>query len=403
QVTNNLQLYVKKQNETYSKQQDHHFKYLQSKYYSVQCTLLYEDDQDEIKHALTLLSNKTYLKLIDDKYYNITKEQCKNYKLQRFNYPYHINDEQNKNFPIAFTILMHEHVEVFERLLRMIYRPQNYYCIHVDNGTSVDVYNGVKNIVQCFDNVILVSKREQVVYATFSRLQADINCMNDLFKYPHWKYLLNMANTELPLKTNNELVKILKIYRGFNDIEGRWKTRNPHRTQYRWETIPTGNTDQQLTIKKTDRMKKPPPSHIEIVKGSAYGAFSRQFVEFVLTSSIAKELLEWSRDTYSPDEHYWSSLNFNTHIHAPGSYKAKDDPTKWTARFVNWGDRNCNGTIVRGICVLSTVDLALLANRRELFANKFSLNRDPIVYQCLEELIMNKSLVDLPLSDASYY
>ncbi|CAF4503581.1 unnamed protein product, partial [Didymodactylos carnosus] len=129
------------------------------------------------------------------------------------------------------------------------------------------------------------------VYATFSRLQADLNCMNDLFKYANWKYLLNVANTELPLKTNSELVKILKIYRGYNDIEGRWKTRNLHRTEYRWETIRAKDSDKQITIKKTNEKKKPPPSSIEIVKGSAYGAFSRQFVEFVLTSPIAKELL----------------------------------------------------------------------------------------------------------------
>jgi hypothetical protein len=55
------------------------------------------------------------------------------------------------------------------------------------------------------------------------------------------------------------------------------------------------------------------------------GAFSRAFIEFVHTSPIAKELLDWSRDTYSPDEHYWATLNYNTHLHSPGGYKGIHD------------------------------------------------------------------------------
>jgi hypothetical protein len=55
------------------------------------------------------------------------------------------------------------------------------------------------------------------------------------------------------------------------------------------------------------------------------GAFSRSFVEFTQTSPVAKELLDWSRDTYSPDEHYWATLNFNTHLHTPGGYKGMNE------------------------------------------------------------------------------
>ncbi|CAF1466413.1 unnamed protein product [Rotaria sp. Silwood1] len=382
------------------------FEHLQPFYHSVSCENLYENDYDEFKHALALLSDLKDLPLISDQKYNITKEQCSIYRSERFNEKFHHEDKNiNRQFPLAFSILMYENVEQFERLLRLIYRPQNFYCIHVDNDASMNVLNAVKSIVQCFDNIILASKQEKVLYATFSRLQADLNCMNDLIKYPSWKYLLNVANTELPLKTNSELVKILSIYRGYNDIEGRWKSKNKERTEYVWQTfdISKGDNKQVPQLKRTNEKKTSPPGNVEIVKGSAYGAFSRAFIEFVLTSPIAKELLDWSRDTYSPDEHYWATLNYNTHLHSPGGYKAKSDPTNWTARFVNWGEQNCYGRIIRGICVFGMFDLPILLNRHELFANKFHLNADPIAYQCLEELIMNKSKVDLPLNDAIFY
>ena len=35
----------------------------------------------------------------------------------------------------------------------------------------------------------------------------------------NWKYYLNLASQAFPLKTNAELVKILKTYNGSNDIE----------------------------------------------------------------------------------------------------------------------------------------------------------------------------------------
>jgi len=58
------------------------------------------------------------------------------------------------------------------------------------------------------------------------------------------------------------------------------------------------------------------------VKGSAYGAFSRGFVQYLLTNQKARDLLEWMRTTYSPDELYWATLNYryvNPHLHVPGA------------------------------------------------------------------------------------
>ena len=44
--------------------------------------------------------------------------------------------------------------------------------------------------------------------------------MTDMLKLNrNWKYYLNIASQAFPLKTNAELVKILKAYNGSNDIE----------------------------------------------------------------------------------------------------------------------------------------------------------------------------------------
>ena len=108
-----------------------------------------------------------------------------------------------------------------ERLLRVIYRPQNVYCVHVDLNSPPEVHAGMASLARCFDNVLVASKLEYIVYAGFSRLQADINCMSDhVTRGGDWRYLINLAGEAFPLRTNSEIVKILKIYNGANDIEG---------------------------------------------------------------------------------------------------------------------------------------------------------------------------------------
>ena len=242
---------------------------------------------------------------------------------------YHLEaaNEEEANYPIAFNIIMHKDVSQVEKLLRAIYRPQNIYCVHVDAKSTETLINAVRALANCFPNVFVASKLERIVYAGYSRLQADINCMKDLVRKGHpWKYLLNLAGQAFPLKSNAELVKILKIYNGSNDIEGIYGKRI-HKSRFENEWLETGINSSNPKIERTpDKKNPPPPDDIEIVRGSAYGVFSRAFVEFLLTDKKAQHLLNWSRTTYSPDEHYWATLHHtysNPHIKSPGSYTGK--------------------------------------------------------------------------------
>lgn len=50
------------------------------------------------------------------------------------------------------------------------------------------------------------------------------------------------------------------------------------------------------------------------------GTFSRAFVDYMINSEVAHILLRWLDDTCIPDESFWSTLNHNPHIRAPGAY-----------------------------------------------------------------------------------
>ena len=41
-----------------------------------------------------------------------------------------------EDFPLAFGLMVYHNFEQIEQLLRVIYRPQNYYCFHVDKSSD---------------------------------------------------------------------------------------------------------------------------------------------------------------------------------------------------------------------------------------------------------------------------
>lgn len=108
----------------------------------------------------------------------------------------------------------------FERLLRAIYTPQNIYCVHVDKKAPASVFIAINAITSCFPNVFMVSKTVDVVYAGWTRVQADLNCMADLYNTSTtWKYFINLCGQDFPLKTNLEIVQALRSLKGGNSLE----------------------------------------------------------------------------------------------------------------------------------------------------------------------------------------
>ncbi|XP_074659158.1 beta-1,3-galactosyl-O-glycosyl-glycoprotein beta-1,6-N-acetylglucosaminyltransferase-like [Tubulanus polymorphus] len=319
------------------------------------------------------------------------KSSCETFIRERRYITDPITDEEAA-FPIAFSILIYKDLERFERLLRMIYRPQNYYCVHVDAKSPGEFAAAVTDIAGCFPNVFLSSRRYDVRWGEISVLDADLRCMRDLLRVSkRWKYFINLTGQEAPLKTNYELVKILKIYNGANDVEGTIKRRNVQRFSYAKD--------------------HPVPINVTLVKGSVHITASRAFVEFVIGDKKAIQLRDWLSHARIPDEALFSTLQHNPQLGTPGAYTGPEhetDPVKlpFITRFKNWGSYPfaypCpGGRRRRSICMLSIGDLPILSRRPELFANKFLPEHSPLAYDCLEELHFNHTRDDYAPTPAS--
>ena len=299
----------------------------------INCRALLEGDRKE------QISAKFYTKhhprkTIHDHHFTKFAKNCSAFIEER-GYIQEPLSKEEEDFPIAFSILFYKELQQVERLLRTIYRPNNIYCLHLDAYSSDNLFLATQSLVKCFDNVFIVSKREKIVYAGYSRLQAEINCMTDVLgKSKNWKYYINLASQDFPLKTNLEMVKILKVYNGSNDIEGMSGARVQAvrgRFSRSWQEVVLPDKPRHRAIlNKTNIAKEPPPHGLELVRGSAYGIFSRKFVNFIVQDQISLDFLAWSRDTYSPDEYFWATLNHlqvNPQLKTPGAYKGKEKYT----------------------------------------------------------------------------
>ncbi|XP_022442346.1 N-acetyllactosaminide beta-1,6-N-acetylglucosaminyl-transferase isoform X1 [Delphinapterus leucas] len=316
---------------------------------------------------------------------------CKDYLIQNHYITSPLSKEEAV-FPLAYVMVIHKDFDTFERLFRAVYMPQNIYCIHVDEKATTQFKKSVWQLLSCFQNAFLASKVEPVVYAGISRLQADLNCLEDLLasEVP-WKYAINTCGQDFPLKTNREIIQYLKRFKGKNITPGVLPPNHAiKRTKYvHREHLGRGGS----FVKNTNILKTSPPHQLTIYFGTAYVALTREFVKFVFQDQRAIDLLHWSKDTFSPDEHFWVTLNRIPGV--PGSMPN----ASWAGnlRAVKWFDMEdkhggCHGHYVHGICIYGNGDLKWLINSSSLFANKFELTTYPLTVECLELRLRERTL-----------
>ncbi|TGZ37153.1 hypothetical protein CRM22_011347 [Opisthorchis felineus] len=155
--------------------------------------------------------------------------------------------QEELDFPIAFAISAYASFERLARSVRLIYRKHNTYCIHVDRKATVEVKRRIKYLAECYGSQVILVPDElsvDVKWGYFSVLQPTLLCAELLLKQRKvdWRYLLNLNEKELPLRTNWELVRALKNLKGSNLVEGFNGTRFKDRLPLKRLTFEVGYT-----------------------------------------------------------------------------------------------------------------------------------------------------------------
>ncbi|CAH1772515.1 unnamed protein product [Owenia fusiformis] len=366
------------------------------KQFKLNCSGIINGDAQVISETKIALhgSNK---EVISSDYFITATKTCREFR-KDFGYSNITVSDIEKEFPIAYILSVHHNVEQVEFLLRNIYSSQNLYCIHLDKKSTESFQDAIQYIARCFDNVMVSSKLENVVIGGPGRLKGEINCMRDLLnKDQQWKYAINLAGTDFPLKTKEEIVQHLKTLNGQNDIAG-VEQFDESRTKYVHKMV--GSSDNWV-VAKTDELKQPPPLNISLYSGVEYYLASYKFVQHVVFDYLATSLLKWSLDTLFPEKTYWATLQRQQGT--PGG--TLDTTWRTMARIMKLksteGKYNppCEGMYTGNVCVLGVEDLPYIANQDRLFAGKLDLYYDHYALYCMMERLapsfrqMNKHIV----------
>ncbi|CBY23916.1 unnamed protein product [Oikopleura dioica] len=386
--------------------------------FHINCAAIAREDPSTSKLLeLKLLRARKEKKIISSSWHDeafthfIRANKCAKFVNER-NYVMHSVSKEEEDFPLAYSFVVHKDAGQVERLLRALYRPQNVYCIHVDQKSASAFYNALQDMASCLPNVFLASKREDVVYASYSRLQADLNCMEELLQHRvQWKYLINVCGQDFPLKTNREMVTHLRYNYPNNEIES-FILPGTKRSRYsmHWEITKSDKGEYDRIPSMTATKKADPPTNMTFFGGSAYLVATREFIDWSLHNETIKSIFEWSRDTFSPDEMIWASI-----ARMRGAPGFRHPHIKWDlnelqslTRVVKWhsfediaqvpeNERvypKCHGYHKRTICVYGTGDVGWLLRQKHFFANKFDPNYDDFAVQCLEKILRDREVVD---------
>ena len=188
-----------------------------------------------------------------------------------------------------------------------IFREHNSYCIHIDPYSDLKFRETVDNILKCYQQtypqtyIHKANDNIPVFWGHFSIVEAELNCLRDLYYNGHqWRYALDLAGSEIMMKTNRELVRFLKKTDGAIHTKAvnmmTYSEELKERIKYKYH-FP--NVDKRIEEKGEAKFLRyvnrtladPIPFNIEVYKGRKCWQIPRAFVKFVLEHPVALKFI----------------------------------------------------------------------------------------------------------------
>ncbi|TKR80036.1 hypothetical protein L596_014171 [Steinernema carpocapsae] len=242
-----------------------------------------------------------------------------------------------------------------EQMLALQYSPQNSYCFVLDGKADRYFKTSMRNLASCFPNVYVPKTEYDIDRFGHNMNMAHWECVKELRNVP-WKYVYFMQNHDIPLKTNLETVRILKLFNGTNDVEVAafgGGNRVSKKSRFTFESL---NLFQDESRNTNETLK--------LAKGGIQSAFSRPAIDFLLSELNVENLLtELNKGRVFVDEAFTGTVQSDPTIALPGgtSRSCIDRGKKISSLAKNavWYDaQRCkSGNMRHSVCVFGVEDL----------------------------------------------
>lgn len=285
-------------------------------------------------------------------------------------------DTPNGQINIAYFILVHRFPEQFKRLFKAIYHPENYYLIHLDKKTGVEICENIQDFLTDFQNTYILES-ENVVWGGYSMVQAELSGIKYLLDISaEWDFFINLSGQDYPLKSQKIIRDFLTKNKGNNFIKIANQASERPETMNRIENyfVETNTGFSGVPYKRA--FLKDVISYI----GGQWMILTRQCCEFICNSGEAKKFEDFYLNTLIADESFFQTVLMNT------SFDGKiinDDK-----RAIIWIP---DGDIKLRPKTFTKDDIDFLLSGDNLFARKFDDNMDANILDIME------TNFDLPL------
>ncbi|EYB95432.1 hypothetical protein Y032_0160g3352 [Ancylostoma ceylanicum] len=310
---------------------------------------------------------------------------------------------EEKQYPLAYAVVVYRNIVQVLFQLSAFYHPQNEYCVAVSGSADESMLEILRDVHDCFPN-IHVMKRPPLQWGNFEVINTTYACFEYLAKSATpWKYFQYLSGVDAPLKTNLEMVQILKR---LNE---------------------TANADiEKFPIERIGRTNRSPPP-LPLVKSSLSILLSRRAVNEMVETPLTGRLLKYLSRTYIPDESFWVTLVGNPSTlsitggfdadkvllfqktissinkEAYDSYKEDVAPMNaYISRYQVWKGSKCHGKMFRYSCIFGVRDIPVLLKQPHLVAHKFYIQYQPASYFCILKTIRQRTFSPVPFNSSPY-
>jgi hypothetical protein len=280
---------------------------------------------------------------------------------------------------IGYFILLHRFPEQFKRMFRAIYAPGNSYVIHVDKGSGAEFAADIAEFLKPYQGVAIIESKK-ALWGGYSLVDAELRGMAKLLAMSSsWTHYINLSGQDFPLKSQAYIRDFLRA--------------NPRR-QYiraldqRAIRPDTLNRVSHMFVEALGRMFRTPVSR-PFLKGATpfigtqWKVVTRSFCQFAVHHPSADRFKTFYRRSFIPDEAFFQTLMMNS----PNQGEVMNDDL----RTIDWVP---DGEIKLRPRTFVTVDALRLTLSPDLFARKFDMNEDAMIFDLIEAHLKTPAAMD---------
>lgn len=208
---------------------------------------------------------------------------------------------------IAYFILVHRYPEQFKRLFKSIYNSANFYLIHMDKKSDLDLFTNINSFLENYSNVQIM-KSQNVVWGGYSMVDVEMKAIKKLLKInKDWQFFVNLSGQDFPLKSQKQIEIFLKKNSGSSFIKIADQVKERPNTLNRIKNYFTESTDGFIgTPIKRSYLK-----NIKPYIGGQWKILTRTCCEFLCSSPEVARFEKFYKNTLIPDESFFQTVLMN--------------------------------------------------------------------------------------------